>query len=182
MRGFTLVEVLVVTALVVVLVLIGTGVFLANNLFYENQTGKVSAVNATREAADRIAQFGRGAESLVSTYTYASITYNTGTGTVIFKLPSLDASDQIISGTYDYAMVTLDPVSPSKLWLIVDANPTSSRPERTLLLTDKLTSINFTYNNPDLTIANSVTYNLVVTSAGRNPATEQVYGRVTLRN
>lgn len=182
LTGFTLAEVLVIVGLLVIVIVLGLGIFLSNNRFYENQTGKIALVNVLREAADRIAEYGREAAAFESSYAYGSTIYNTGAQTVIFRLPARNASDDIIAGIYDYAIITASSTVPNRLELLVDADPGSARPERNLLLTDSLTSVVFTYDNVDVLQAGTVTFEITATAGGRYPATEKIYGQTTLRN
>lgn len=181
-KGFTLAEILVIIALLLIIMVLGLGIFVSNNRFYENQTGKIALVNAFREAADRLAEYGREAINFETTYIYGGTTYTSGPATVIFRLPGKDVSGNILSGVYDYAIVTMGQADPARLELIVDADPASARPERNLLLTGRLTNLAFTYDNVSIASAGRLTFEISGTAWGRNPATEKIYGQVTLRN
>lgn len=180
--GFTLVEILVVTGLVGILMVIGVAIYLANNRFYETESGEIFSVANTRDAADKISEYGRLAAGLVSSHVYASVTYNTGATAAVFRVPSINSSGQIITGTYDYVVIGRDPENSSRLILILDADPGSSRTERTLQLTDKLAALSFTYDDADPSFAKNMNFEIRVTQTGRYPATEQIYGGVTFRN
>ena len=180
--GFTLTEALVIIALLLVVIVMGSGIFIDNNIFYENQTGKIALINATRLAADLISEYGREAVAFESAYTYSGVDYTTSASTVIFRLPGRNASGDIIAGIYDVAIVAADPADPSRLELIVDADPGSVRPERRLLMTDRLTTLAFAYDNVDVTVAGQMSFEITATAGGRHPATETVSGQVTLRN
>ncbi|MDZ4243601.1 MAG: prepilin-type N-terminal cleavage/methylation domain-containing protein [Candidatus Doudnabacteria bacterium] len=181
--GFTLAEILVVIALLVILITIGVQIFLYNNRFYENQAGEIFSITATRETADRINEYARAAVALENTHLYGSTTYATDAQTVIFRIPGIDAAGQTISGVYDYAIMGPNPSDTKRLELIVDSpDPASVREPRLLLLTDKLTSIAFTYDNADPALVRKVDYEIIVTHTGRTPASEQIFGSATLRN
>lgn len=180
--GFTLAEILVVTALFVLLILIGTGVFLYNNRFYENQTGEIASIQAGREAADRINEFARLAVAFEPSFIYNSINYTTGTSTVIFRLPSVEADGDVILGVYDFVVIGASSTVPNFFELISSPHPSSSRPARYLLLTNKLSAIIFTYDNSNLSLAKNISYDFTVTQTGRSPAKERITGSATLRN
>lgn len=180
--GFTLSEILVVIALLTVLIAVGVRIFFSNNLFYENQTGKIDSIRAAREAADRLGEYGRLAAAIESSYTYNSVNYSSGVSTVIFRVPSLDSNGAIIAGVYDFAIITASTTPAGSLELLVDASPGSSRPSRTLLLSNKVSSVAFTYDDPTPALAKNITYDLTITQTGRFPALERVRGSVTLRN
>ena len=180
--GFTLAEVAVVVLLMVLIISAGAGVLIYNNRFYETQSGEIFSVNATREAADRLNEYGRQAVAVVSSYTYSSTSYITGGQTVIFQISSLDIDDAVIPGSYDYVIIGANPNTPSRLELIVDPALGSSRPARNLLLSGKLTTVNFVYDNSDFALTRRVDYTILVTDVGRSPGQEQISGSVTLRN
>lgn len=182
MKGFTLAEVLVVIFLFVILIMTVVGIFLYNNRFYENQSGEIASIHAAREASDRVNEFARQALFIESSYTYNSVNYNTGPGTVIFRLPALEADDDIIVGVYDYAVIGASSTVPNLLELISAPHPSSARPARYLLLSDKLTALTFTYDNANLALAKNISYDITVTETGRHPAEERVRGSATLRN
>jgi prepilin-type N-terminal cleavage/methylation domain-containing protein len=181
-KGLTLIEVLVVTGLTAILVTLGASIFLSNNLFYEFQGGKIEINNSAREAADKIDEFGREAIAVEASHTYLSTTHTTDADTMVFRLPALDAQNDIIEDIFDYVVVTASSTVPERLELYVDADPLSARPERELLLSDNLADFNIVYDDPDPALARVITFDLTLTGTGRNPASDTVYGRVTLRN
>lgn len=180
--GFTLAEILVVTFLFVILTMIGAGIFLYNNRFYESQTGEIASIHAAREAGDKINEFARQALAIETAYTYNSVNYSTGSGMVVFRLPSIEADDDIIAGVYDYVIIGASSTAPNLLELISSPHPSSLRPGRYLLLSDKLTALIFTYDNVNLALAKNIIYDITVRETGRNPAQERVRGSATLRN
>ncbi len=181
-RGFTLAEVLVVTGLMSILISLGVGIFLANNKFYQNQTGKVLNVNVTREAADRINEYTRLGITFATSHIYNLVTYTTGPETLILQIPSVESDGDIISGVFDYVIITKDLGAANRLLLIVDSHPSSSRLARFYEITSALTSLSFTYDNADLSLARKVAYQIDVLQAGRYPASEQINGSASLRN
>lgn len=180
--GFTLSEVVVVTALLGVLMLFAVGIFIANNRLFNTQSGENLAIAESRAASDSLATYGRGATAVLASYIYNSVPYTSDTDTVIFRIPAIDSGGQIISATYDYTIITRDPNNASRLLLIVDPNVASARKARNLQLTDHLITSSFTYDSGDFSAVKNIAYEIRITYTGRNSATEQVYGAVTLRN
>ena len=180
--GFTLTELIVVIALLTILVSAIAQIFLSNSRLYETQSGEILSISATRAAADMIADFGRSAVALVDSYTYSGQTYNLGPSAVIFKIPSIDASKNIINGSYDYGIVGAYPANSNRLVAVMAPAAGSSRLARLLEITDHLTAVNFSYDNADSTKIKYVTYDLTVTETGRSPGSEHIYGSVNLRN
>jgi len=181
LNGFTLIEVIVVVGLIGLIALFILGILLANNRFYNNQTGEITAISGTRQIADRIAEYGRAAVSVEAAYTYNSMNYTSGASTIIFKIPSIDSASQIIAGTYDYVIITPDIVDPARLMLFLDPHITSARNPRNAELTRNLAVAAFTYN-PDIATADTAAYNIQINVGGTNPAAETITGQVTFRN
>lgn len=180
--GFTLAEILVVVSLFTVAVLVITSVYFSNNQFYNQENVKTILQNSSREAADKIMEFGRLAVTFVNTYTIGSTVYTADSELVIFRIPSIDGSNNIIAGTYDYAVIGKNPSNPLRFELIVDANPASSRKSRSLLFSDKLLSLVFAYDNPDFSLARKMDYNFSLQQIGKTTVTQTMAGSVTLRN
>ena len=180
--GFTLVEVVVVVGLVGLLAAFGVGIFIANNRFYQNQTGEIQAISGTRLIADRINQYARSAVNFEASIVYNSVTYTTNATTVVMKLPAIDASSQIIAGAYDYAIVTRDPNNAQRLMLFISPDAASARLALDSELTDKLSVVNFTYDDATPSQAVNMTYQVKIDTGGRSPGIEDLRGGVTLRN
>ena len=181
-NGFTLIEVLVVTGIVAVLSVFAAGIFIANNRFYLNQSAEIQAVVGTWQSGDRINEYGRTAAAFVASRIYNSTTYTTGAETVIFQIPSINASQQIIASTYDYVYITKDLSNISRLILIVEPNAASARLARSVELTNKLSVVSFTYDNGSPSQASNMTYRIKIDTGGRYPGVEDLRGGVTLRN
>ncbi len=175
-------EVLVVTFLLAILVTLGVGIFLSNNKFYENESGKVLNNNATREAADRINEYTRAATKFAASRVYDGVNYATGATVLVLEIPAINSQGQIISGIFDYVIVAQDPNAANRLILIVDPHPSSLRLPRFHELTPALTSLSFTYDNSDLSLARKVDYTIKVRQTGRYPASDQIAGSASLRN
>lgn len=182
MKGFTLVEIIVVVAISVVLILVGTGIFLSNGRFYENQKGEIMSVNATREAADRVNEFARGADSILSSRIFGGTNYTTDAAGVIFRLPAIDSSGNLLAAAYDHIFFGRDPGNASRLLLIVDGAAGSLRGSRTLEVSNRLAAVTLAYDDADPTLAGQVIYTITVTETGRSPGSEEVTGTATLRN
>lgn len=180
--GFTLAEIVVVIALMVILMIVGTGIYLSSGRFFRSSSGEILSVNATRNAADHVAEFARAATGAVASHTYNSVVYTAGSTIMIFKVPSVDSSRNIIGGSYDYVVFGRDPGNQSRLILITDAAPGSARPKRLLQITDKLGNISVTWDNSDWALVKNVSYVITVTQTGPNAGSGQVTGSVTFRN
>lgn len=181
--GFTLVEILVITALAALMIVLGTGIFFLTNRFYESQTAQIFATTAAREIGDRISEYTRLAQNFTPSYVYDGTTYTTDSQTLILELQAVDSSDNFLAGVYDYVIFAQSPWISSELELIVDPGAGSARLPRRLRLTDKLVNLTFSYDNADLALARRAVYDFTVTdTTGRYPATQTLSGSGTLRN
>lgn len=180
--GFTLAETVVVIGLFAVMLVYGVGILIWNNRFYNTQSGEIRAINSTRNIADFINEYGRLAVQIEPSRTFNSVAYTSDSTGVIFRVPAVDDTGEIIDNVYDYIFLSQDPNLSNRFLLIVDADLTSDRGTRTLELSDALSAVNFSYDNADLSISEQVDYEIVITHPGKNPATEKVVGTVTIRN
>lgn len=180
--GFTLVEVVVVTALFAIMMIFAVGIVLYNNRFYENESDKIEAINETREIADRLNEYARAANALLASYTYNSVLYTTDATTVIFQLPALDDSHDIVEGAFDIAIVGIDPNNSNRAIQIIDPDPLSVRLAREAQFTNALSSFVLTYDDLDVGSVRRVTYDVVIEKTGRHTVTERLVGAATLRN
>lgn len=140
--GFTLVEVLiamgiaiVVGALLLVIIVNSAG------LFYQ-QSSKVEQGLGVNEALAKISSTAREASGIAASYTQDSTTYTTGVTTLVLKLPSEDASGNIIANTFDHFIFFLD---ATKLRLKSFPNPASFRKAADQIFSTHVDSLSFGY-------------------------------------
>src|SRR3989338_5696796 len=177
--AFTLLEVVVVIGLIALMAIFVVGIMIANNRFFNNQTGEITAISGTRQIADRILEYGRLAVSVASSYTYNTVDYSSGATSVIFQIPSINSAGQVLT-TYDYVIITKDSVNPLRLLLFLVPDAASARVPRNVELTNKLGDVLFTYD-PNAASADAVNYSIQINMGGPSGAAETVEGRVTLR-
>ncbi len=182
LTGFTLLEVIVVIGVLAILIVFLLGIVIANSRFYSNQSGEIGAISSTREISNRITEYTRAAVMALATTTYSSILYTADSDTLILQVPSIDASFNIISATYDNVIITRDTGNSSRLVLVVDPNASSARKSRDLELTSNLASTTFTYIPASPPSTDRVDYLIKVIMGGSSPASEYIEGSVTLRN
>lgn len=90
----------------------------------------------------------RQAESVLASTVVEGVTYTTATTTLVLRVRSIDASQNIISGSYDtfiYSTNTTTP--PIKLSKRIVPAASSARPPSNIVLNDSVQSISFTYNS-----------------------------------
>jgi hypothetical protein len=89
---------------------------------------------------------------------------------VVFEIPSINSSGNILSNTYDYAVLFS---STTNIYRIMDANASSARVDSTKKLTDVLQNLTLTYDNGTPSAANSIMVNILTstTTKGKTPKT-----------
>jgi len=180
--GFTIAEVLVVTGLFMIMFVFGIGILISNNRFYNTQSASIRAVNSIRDAGDKLSEFARSASAFVDSYVYNSTLYEAGSALVILNVPAVDASGDIISSASDYMILGRDPSVSDRLILIVAPHASSSRKERVLEFSDKLSGISFVYDSFPASSAKNVVYDITVTEDLAHDATGHITGSATIRN
>lgn len=162
-KGFTLVEVLVVSA--ILLLIVGFLGYLSIKHFwiYNSQVSELDIEHGARTTLDDIDNHVRGAYRVASSYSG----YTSGSQTLVLQLPSVDSSNQIISGTYDYVVFYL---SSGSLVRQVFPDPSSSRIAAAKTLTDGVDgdTFSFSYDNADYSLVKQVTTTITITKGNPN--------------
>jgi prepilin-type N-terminal cleavage/methylation domain-containing protein len=144
-RGFSLMEVLIVTLIAsVVGVLLVSFVFQSNGLFYQ-QSSKVSQGIATNDVIDEVRETALNSSAIASSYPVVSPQYTSGTSTLILELPSVDNAGNMIGNTHDYVVFTKDSQSPKIFRKLVFPNAQSARKSENMVLSTRLSLLNFYY-------------------------------------
>jgi prepilin-type N-terminal cleavage/methylation domain-containing protein len=177
--GFTLIETLVVTALMGLLLVVLYDFFLITNTFFYTANGEVSAATNARMAVTEITTLTRTSSHALASRTFSGVSYTAGPTTLILELPAVGVSGAVIVGVYDYVVFYL---TNGVLYEKVEANGSSSRLSRTRILADTVSALTFTYDNADYSLIKAVTVDLTTQAVvkGQTFSThlrEQVYRR-----
>lgn len=148
--GFTLLEVLVVTAVLVIVAVILAEIYIGQSLFFQREQARVEVALVNTRALNDIVHQTREAFRVVTSTIFDSVTYTTGPEKLILELPSLDAQGQIIASAFDYAVYYREPLDLAKLMKKVRVSPASRRPLAVKNLNDHVNNLNFVYDNADL--------------------------------
>src|SRR5689334_16825309 len=103
-RGFTLVEILIVVALVAVSSMVLADMFIGHNRLYRTQTAELNVTGDARTSLDDIDGYVRQANRTLDSYS----TYIAGSEVLILQIQSINSSNQLIAGTFDYVVYYLD--------------------------------------------------------------------------
>jgi len=161
LRGFSLMEVVIVIAISVILILAVTEIYVTYSNSYLDQN---AAINTSSSAAAFLNEFnniGLQADAIVSSRTVSGTAYTTGSSTVIFELPAINSSGDVLSNTYDYAIFYS---SSTGAYRLLDTNGSSARSSGTKLFSSFLSNLTFTYDNASPTSASGVTADITTQS------------------
>ena len=179
-RCFSLAETIIATAILIYV--LGALLILYNNFFkvYSNQQTKIKIGNSAREAAGELQSAALQANQIIASYDFSGTVYSTDQHTLVLKIPSIDGSGNIVSEKFDYAVFYLIGKS---LFRLVEADAASSRPSGLNKISDAVSTITFTYNNADLTLATKIDADMEMQkiSGGQN-VSYQLHQEIYLRN
>lgn len=152
-RGYTLIELLTVIAVSGILGLTATTVLIGQRTFLTTEGFSAGNLADTARAAETVGELAKVAQAVVASRDFtvngSGQTFTSDNDTLILQLPALDAAGNPSTTVSDYALITLDPVHPQRLLLVMDADGSSVRRDGTRLLHGHVTSFNVLYNaNP----------------------------------
>lgn len=152
-EGFTLVEVLIASAVALIIGLFLMSILVNNNGIFYKQNAIVNEGLGLNDAMNEINKNILQAVNVAVSYPQDSPIYISGSHTIILKLPALGV-DGIINNIYDYVVIIKDSDKNNILRKKVFPDPASTRKSEDLVLTTILDSINFGYLNRSGVIVN----------------------------
>lgn len=175
-RGFTLIEMIITLAIFAAAMSAIAGLYIGflHLTGYQNSAaGLARTFGTVASAAERTIG---PANAVLASHEFAEDTFSSGTTTVVVEIPSIDVEGKVIESSYDYAVLYQD---ATDLYLLVEPEEGSVRRAGTVLLTQTLDSISFTYNDPDFAAVTAVT---VEFTARMDSATSTLSEVLRLRN
>ncbi len=174
--GFTLIEILIVVVLVGATLVVLSDMFLNQNRIYRSQNAELEITGSVRESLDDIDNSVRMATRVAQ----SNGSYITGPQVLVLQVQSINSSQRLIGGTFDYIIYYL---SNGNLMKTVVPDPSSSRPALTKAEGTKISGLTFIYNNTDLTRVTEVATSVAASSsAGPQTRTFTVDSKARLRN
>src|SRR3989344_4012331 len=178
-KGITLIELLIGLAIFAILILFLANFFVSYYDSFNNLQASNSVSESTGIFINSISNAIRQADSIVSSRVFSGTTYTSNSTTIFLEIPSIDASSNVILGTYDYMVFYLD---SSNIYWLVDSNASSSRKSGYQLIASNISSLSFTYDDPIVTSATKVdititAQKLVKGKTFQSSLTQQVYLR-----
>ena len=186
-NGLSLMEVVITTGIIAVIgVLLLVIIVSSAGVFYK-QSAKVSQGLNTNDAFMQITDSIKQSNAIIASYTQGATTYTSGISQLVFTVPSIDASNNIISNTYDYFVFFLD---QNQLRFKVFPNASSSRKAQDQIFSTNVDSLQFQYfnlANPPVEVTPGTALKVRVTLAlrqksGANYETKIATAEARLRN
>ncbi|MFA6414434.1 MAG: type II secretion system protein [Candidatus Paceibacterota bacterium] len=179
-RGFTLIEILITTALFLVTMVAMTQLYIAYGRVIELQKSSISVALDGSSIVEAVRTAGLQADHVVAAHTFSGEDYTTGTTTALFELPAVDASGAIIENAYDYIGIY---ASSTSVYRTIDAAPGSARVSGSKRLTQALDALRFTYDNASIPLVGSVTVDATTSAMLRGETTQvHLHQHIQLRN
>lgn len=157
-RGMTLMELIVAIALSSIVAMVLGGVFLAQSRFYALQDAISETQLDAGRALDTAGLFLSSADSVLTSQTINGHAYATGTNTLVVRLPSIDASGDIVVGSYDYAAFGLDPDDVANFMYDIQASANSARVSGKFVKATLVDKLIFRYNTVSTTAASIIDF------------------------
>lgn len=180
-KGFTLMEVIIVTFLFGILLMGLMQVFDWHQKVFQLEQAEVRATGSVRSTLNDMSEYIAQGNRIVANRTINGQTYNSGSGALVLELPAVNSSGNIIGGTYDYVTYYL---TGSELYQVIQPGNGSVRIGNTKQLSSVMESAVFTYNNPDPTLASIVNVDLQARAKSRGDSTVAIHitDTIFLRN
>ncbi len=160
-RAFTIIEILVVLFIAALCSISVVAIYSNYMGVYAQQQVYIDLAQSTSATVSSVDTFARQADSIVSSYVYSGTTYTTGSTTVVFEVPSINSSGDIISSTYDYVVIY---ATSTSIYRIISAGSGSSRTTGTVALADNVSNLSLTYDNASLSSATKIDVDVVTQS------------------
>lgn len=180
MRAFTLIEVVISVALFAIVMFGMTQLYIVYGRIITAQKSSIEVALDGSGIIDATQAAALQADHVVATHIFSGVSYNSGTTTAIFELPTFDSAGTRIQNVYDYIGIV---ASSTNVYRVIDAAPGSARSSGQKLVARVLSALSFTYDDPNFLLIKSVIIE-ATTSAMVRGQTAQVHlrGHFYLRN
>lgn len=151
-KAFTLVEILISTAVVSLIMLVLYNVYTGYNAVFVIQQARVEVNGSAREVVDEFKHTALQASQVVTSHTFSGENYTSGVDVAVFRLPAIASTGATITGVYDYVAFF---ATSTSVYKVTDAGAGSARGSGSKRLSDTLNTLAFTYNNASLSLSTS---------------------------
>ena len=156
-RGITLIETMIGLAISALLVVILSYCLVIVLRLNEAQKTVSALTSSTDRGIYRISSSIQQSSQILSDAVISGTTHTTSSSALVLKIPTVNSSGQIISGSYDTVVYRRNPSDLSELQEITDAETGSARFDGTHLIARFVTNLLFRYNNSNYSLASTAT-------------------------
>ncbi len=142
-RGFTLIEVTVVLSIFAVASIVIGSIYISHSKFYAIESAAADIKTQKNIFTQNFKETAESANLIMASYIFSSITRESSSSTIIFKLPSIDSGGNVVPAKFDYAAFYRE---NNKIHLETSADPASIRKNLKRQLTDAAQEIVFRYD------------------------------------
>lgn len=143
MKGFSLVEIIIVVSLTVVISGMLVAILINNTELVYKETSRVSQGLDLNDALVNLKSYIRQAQSVAVSYPEGlNPTYTSSSTQLVLKFSSLDANGEIISNAYDFVIYLQD---QDKLRALLIKDAASSRKQFNTILAKNVDQLTFDY-------------------------------------
>lgn len=177
MEGMTVIGIMaIILVMVSQIFAVSYDIFVKQTARTDNETGAVLA-------ARTISELARGAAAVEANRTINGTSYTSSSAALVLKLPTIDASNNVIAASYDYVAVYRHPSETAKIFSDTDAAVGSKRVDGQKLVTGNNVTLTFRYNAPDVADADRIQVYLVNSQTKRSTIlTTKAWTAIYLRN
>ena len=156
-RGITLIETMIGLAISALLVVILSYCLVIVLRLNEAQKTVSALTSSTDRGIYRISSSIQQSSQILSSAVIFGTTHTTSSSALVLKIPTVNSSGQIISGSYDTVVYRRNPSDLSELQEITDAEAGSARFDGTHIIARFVTNLLFRSNNSDYSSASTAT-------------------------
>ena len=151
--GMTIIEVLIAMAIFAILMLFLSNSFVNYYDAFNNLQATTSVSQNTGIFINSVGNAIRQASEILASRSFSGTTYTTNSTTLVLEIPAIDASSNVISGTYDYMLFYLQ---NGNIYWLIEADPSSSRDSSFQQLSTNISNLSLIYDNANLSVATKV--------------------------
>lgn len=182
-KGFTLLETIIYISISIMMIVVISEIFVNQSSLGQKRTFQSDVERSSGAGIEVIKTASQGAMSVVLSRSFGGTAYTSDEDTLILQLPSIDASDNIISGSYDYMVFFIDPSDSTLLKITTEAAAGSVRGSNTRIVSNFVSSVEFRYNK--VNVADSTSIDATITASrtlGTHVFSAKATAKVNLRN
>ncbi|MEY4744763.1 MAG: hypothetical protein RL272_708 [Candidatus Parcubacteria bacterium] len=182
-RGFTIMEAMTVIGIMTIVLVMVDQIFAVSYDVFIKQTARADNETGAVLATRTISDLARGASDVEASKTINGTPYTTSADTLVLKFPTIDSSNNVVAGSYDYIAIYRNPGNSTEIYSDTDAAASSRRIDGKKRVTGYNSILKFRLNDPDATKATRIQVYLVNTQTKRGTTlTTKAWTAIFLRN